>query len=226
MNQTNNTEKKKPKSVYIIVGAIFHIGILSKMCGSDKNEKQSSEGTKDSKQTEQSVEKKIEQNAVQLDFIKKKTDQFRQLIESGATADDIKKQANSLTKSLIKAENNELKDWEGVIIGVDMFKEKNLDIAITIKPKEIVGKKTITKNGKDFTFNCGITIEATQGDSKKYGYKGISRQGELYEKVQQLKEGDEVVFSAKVVDILDNTEATGLNLSTLLEINLTDIRKK
>lgn len=199
MNQTNKTENKKPKTVYIIVGAIFLIGILSKMCGSDKNEKQSSESTNKNEQTQQTSEKKNEQNAVQLDFVTKKTEQFRELIEKGATADEIKKQANSLTKSLIKAENNEIKDWEGVITAVDMFKEKNLDIAITIKPKEIVGKKTITKNGQDFTFNCGITIEATQGDSKKYGYKGIDRQGELYEKVLQLKEGDEVILVQKLL---------------------------
>ena len=72
--------------------------------------------------------------------------------------------------------------------------------------------------------DCGITIEADQATSKKYGYKGVVRSGALYEKMKNLKEGDKVIFSADVIDATDNTEKTGLNLSTLIHLKITDIK--
>ena len=168
----------------------------------------------------------VNSNSIQTKFVSEKTSQFKKLIISGSSTNEIKKQANSLTKSFLKEQNNQLTDWTGKIIWIDMFKGKELDIAITIKPKEIVGQKTITKNGQNYTFDCGITIEADQGISKKYGCKGIVRNGELYEKIKKLKKGDKVIFSAKVVDTSDNTEKTGLNLSTSLHLEIIDINKQ
>ena len=103
-----------------------------------------------------------------------------------------------------------------------MFKDKELDISIAIQKRQKVGKKSISGN----TLDCIITIEATQATSEKYGYKGIIRSGELYEKVKKLAEGDKVIFSAKVINASDNIEKTGLNLSTLFFIELIDIHKQ
>lgn len=60
-----------------------------------------------------------------------------------------------------------------------MFQDVDLDISITIQDREIVGQKTISNK----TMDSGITIEADQATSKKYGYKGVVRKGELYENV-------------------------------------------
>lgn len=222
--------EKKNAGCLVIVLALFAVGFLVK-CGSSNKE---SDGTKSEYQqmydslekvysgNTSSAENTSIANSVQQDFVSQKIEQFTSHINDGKSANDIKKEANQLTKNLLKKQNNELKDWEGEIISVDMFQDKELDLAITIQDRKIVGQKTISGR----TMDCGITIEASQGTSKKYGFKGIARSGELYNKVKGLKEGDRVVFSAKVVDIWDNTEATGLNLSTTLHIKLTDIRKK
>jgi len=161
-------------------------------------------------------------NVIQADFVNKKTEEFKAEINSGATADEIKQKQKSLTKTFLKEQKNKLVDWSGKIISVDMFQDTELDISITILDREIVGQKTIS----DKTMDCGITIEADQATSKKYGYKGVVRKGELYDKIKNLKEGDNVIFSAEVVDATDNTEKTGLNLSTLLHLKITDIKKQ
>jgi len=161
-------------------------------------------------------------NVIQADFVNKKTEEFKAEINSGATADEIKQKQKSLTKTFLKEQKNKLVDWSGKIISVDMFQDTELDISITILDREIVGQKTISYK----TMDCGITIEADQATSKKYGYKGVVRKGELYDKIKNLKEGDNVIFSAEVVDATDNTEKTGLNLSTLLHLKITDIKKQ
>ncbi|MBK9505833.1 MAG: hypothetical protein WBP31_06465 [Chitinophagales bacterium] len=161
-------------------------------------------------------------NTIQGKFVSEKTEEFKNQITSGASADEIKQKQKSITKTFLKEQKNKLVDWSGVIISVDMFQDVDLDISITIQDREIVGQKTIS----DKTMDCGITIEADQATSKKYGYKGVARKGELYEKIKALKEGDKVIFSADVVDATDNTEKTGLNLSTLLHLKITDIRKQ
>jgi|JI6StandDraft_1071083.scaffolds.fasta_scaffold29272_3 hypothetical protein len=222
---------KKNAGCLVTILALFAIGMLVK-CGSSTNKE--TDGAKSEYQTVYDSLEKVYSgntsntnnasigNSVEQDFITQKTEQFTSHINAGKSANEIKKEANQLSKSFLKKQNNELKDWEGVIISVDMFQEKELDIAITIQDRKIVGQKTISGR----TMDCGITIEASQGTSKKYGFKGIARSGELYNKVKGLKEGDRVVFSAKVVDTWDNTEATGLNLSTTLHLKLTDIQKK
>jgi len=159
---------------------------------------------------------------VQADFINKKIKEFESQINSGQTSDEIKQKQESLTKSFFNDGNTKVIEWAGQIISLDIFHDTELDIAITILPRKIAGQKTIS--GK--TIDCGITIEADQASSKKYGYKGILRNGSLYEKVKMLKEGDKVIFSAIVVGTSDNTEKAGLNLSTLLHLKITDIRKQ
>ena len=234
-SQTDFKEKKKSEKqgtmgCLVLVGILAVIGLFSKMCSSDNDTKTKTLTTQEQAQVDRMTDSIINPskylNSLEADFIIKKTTQFKELINSGSSADEIKKQASSLTQSFLKEQNNQLKEWYGEIISVDMFKEKELDFAITIKERDIVGTKTIIKNGQDHTLNCGITIEATQGVSKKYGYKGVKRQGELYEKIRNMKEGDKVIFSAKIINATDNTEATGLNLSTLFQIQLTDIRKQ
>ena len=165
-------------------------------------------------------------NSLEADFINQKTSNFKELINSEASAEEIKNKESQITKSFSVRQNDTLKDWYGEIAGIDAFKGKNSDIDIIIKNEEVVGQRTITSGGYEKTFDSHISIEALQGDRKQYGYKGIKRVGELYEKFKTLKDGDKIIFSAKIVNSTDNTEKTGINLWTLLQIELIDIRKQ
>lgn len=168
-----------------------------------------------------SINKEVNQEA----FIRDKTELFKKQISSGVSVSEIRFEQSSLTQKLLRPYNYEIMDWEGEIIWIDMFKENELDIAISILKREIVGSKTISSNGQSTTYKCGITIEAGQIPYPKRGYKGIPRNGNLYNKIKRLKEGDKVVFSAKVVDSRDDTEETGLNLNTQLVLEIIDINK-
>lgn len=196
-----------------LLGILAIIGMFSKMCGDDKN---------DTAQTEQVTVEETSLTQIQSDFLNSKQEQFTDLIAGNKSADVIKSEAAKLTQSFVSENNGTMTDWEGEIISIDMYKDKELDIAVSFLPRAIVGQKTL--NGK--TFDCGITIEGGQASSEKHGYVGIPRKGELFEKLSGLTTGDKVVLSAKIVDAMDNTEKTGLNLSTYFQIELTDIRKK
>jgi hypothetical protein len=172
------------------------------------------------------VTETVKVNSEQLEFINKKVEQFKELIESKASSNKISEETKLLTNSLLKNSKYIINEWEGAIISLDMFKDENLDISISILSKLVIGNRKVSKDNKDYMFESSISIEATQGDSKKYGTKGIPRNGEIYEKIKTLKEGDIVIFSAKVLNSHDITEKTGINLSTLLDIELLDIRKK
>lgn len=222
----SNSFSKKWKigvSAFFVLLFIISIATDDKSDQKDRNKSVSYEKIKEDKKSDfVKTEEPQNLNSFQNIFVSQKIEQFSSQIKEGKSANEIKSEANETSKNLLKKENNELTDWEGEIISIDMFKDKELDLSITIQKRKIVGQKTIS--GK--TMDCGITIEASQGTNKKFGFKGISRNGELYEKVKNLKEGDKVIFSAKVIDVWDNNEATGLNLSTILHIALTDIRKK
>lgn len=220
--------QKKNAGCMVVLIAFLTVAMFIK-CGSGSSDKQRTpeeqaelERLTDSIVNSTNGNPTAKTNPIQTDFVNKKTEEFKNQINSGASADEIKQKQKSLTKTFLKEQKNKLVDWSGVIVSVDMFQDVDLDIAITIQDREIVGQKTIS----DKTMDCGITIEADQATSKKYGYKGVVRKGELYEKIKALKEGDKVIFSADVVDATDNTEKTGLNLSTLLHLKITDIRKQ
>lgn len=219
--------KKKNAGCMVLVLAFAVIGMFVKCGGGDKP-KTPEEQAEINRLTDSIVHsmdnsnQTVKTNTIQVDFVSKKTEEFKNQISSGASADEIKQKQKSITKTFLKEQKNKLVDWSGVIISVDMFQDKELDISITIQDREIVGQKTIS----DRTMDCGITIEADQATSKKYGYKGVVRSGALYEKMKNLKEGDKVIFSADVIDATDNTEKTGLNLSTLIHLKITDIKKQ
>lgn len=227
-SQADFKKKSSNAGCMVIVVAILSIGLLAKCGGGEKTytpeEQKELDRLTDSvmKSYDLGTDKTENINSIQADFLTKKTEEFRNQINSGASADEIKQKQKSLTKSFLKEQKNKLVDWTGVVISVDMFQDTELDIAITIQDRTIVGQKTISGT----TMDCGITIEADQATSKKYGYKGVVRSGELYEKIKSLQEGDKVVFSADIVDASDNTEKTGLNLSTLFHIKITDIKKQ
>lgn len=161
-------------------------------------------------------------NSEQENFIKKKEEEFTSNIESNISSKEIRQNHQSLSKSWLKEKENKIVNWTGTIISLDVFQEKELDISISIMDKKVIGQKNIS--GK--IMDCGITIEAEQATNSKLGYKGVVRNGEICNKIKELKEGDKVVFSATVNEINDNSDKTGLNLSTIFQINITDIKKK
>jgi hypothetical protein len=210
----------------ILIGLLAVYGLSKLFDSNDKRELTPQEQAQADRQVDSMMNPDNYFNSLEADFIIQKTSQFKELINSEASAEEIKNKETEITRSFLLNQNDTLKDWQGEIAGIDAFKGKNSDIDIIIKSEEVVGQKTITTNGYDRTFDCHISIEALQGDRKQYGYKGIKREGELYEKLKTLKDGDKIIFSAKVVNSTDNTEKTGINLWTLLQIELLDIRKQ
>jgi hypothetical protein len=157
-------------------------------------------------------------NDIQKKYISEKAELFSKQINSDVSADEITNQQNSCTKEFLASNNNKLINWQGKVIWVDMFKDTELDIAISLLERKIIGQKTIS----DRTMESGITIEAIQGTSKSRGYKGVIRNGALYDKIKILSAEDEIIFSAVVVDYSNKTEKTGLNLSSNFQINITE----
>ncbi len=224
-SQEEFKKKNANAGCMVIVLLFFAIGMFIK-CGSSSNQETKSEYQRiyDSiSQDDPEIMNSVSViNTIEKEFIIKKAKQYKTLINSDKSTDEIKIEANQLTKSLLNEQNNEIKNWEGEIAWVDMCKGTNLDISIIIQNSIVVGQKIISDNNED----CSIEIDAGQGDAKKYGYVGIARSGELYNKIKKLKEGDKVIFSAKIVDAMDNAPPSGTPFSVMLEINLTDIQKK
>lgn len=163
----------------------------------------------------------LEKNSLK-DFTSQKIDLYASQIEENLSKKDIEDEQLKLSKSFVEKQNKEIKNWTGEIIYIDLYKQKELDIALSIITKQDVARKEVGEN----IYKCKYTIEVSQESSTKRGTKGISRSGELYEKIKQLKEGDLVKFSANIINVTDNTPKTGIFLGTHFEIELTDISKK
>jgi len=161
-------------------------------------------------------------NKEQIIFVLKKISQFRKLVVSKTSSDEIKTKANELSKSLLK---DKILNWEGTITVFDNFKGNNADIGITIIDDYKVGERTITKEGEDYKFVSHVAIEAIQWDIPSKGYKGISRNSDIYKKISKIGNRSKVLFSAKVIDVTDGTEKTGINLLTSIIVELTDIKE-
>lgn len=138
------------------------------------------------------------------------------------TIDTFKSSSLKATRIFLAERESRLVEWSARVISVDMDKAEECDISLSILPARIVGSKQVGPR----TMDCGITIEAIQATVKALGSKGIKRSGPLYGSVKALNPGDEVVFTAKVNKVEENSEATGLNYSTVLYIELEDIKKQ
>ncbi|MBZ0205248.1 MAG: hypothetical protein K8H89_02905 [Flavobacteriales bacterium] len=165
----------------------------------------------------------------QEDFMDTKIRLFADYIHSepviekrSGTIASFKTESIKATKSFLKERNNQLVKWSARVIDVDMDQAKECDISLSLHPETRVGSKTV--GGK--TMDCRITVEAIQATLKSIGTKGLIRKGSLYDTVKALKPNDDVILTAKVVHVEENSEATGLNYSIVLYVELEDIRKR
>lgn len=126
------------------------------------------------------------------------------------------------TDAFLRERQNRLVDWTATVTSVDMDRAKECDISFSILPETIVGSKQVGFKSMD----CRVTVEGIQATIKALRSKGVARTGALYDAVKALKENDEVVFTAKVFKVEENSEATGLNYSIVLYVELEDIRKR
>lgn len=138
------------------------------------------------------------------------------------TIDTFKSSSLKATNMFFGEREKRLVEWSARVIYVDMDQAQECDISFSILPARIVGSKQVGSR----TMDCGIAVEAIQATVKAIGSKGVMRSGPLYDSVKELNTGDEVVFTAKVFKVEENSEATGLNYSIVLYIELEDIRKQ
>lgn len=222
--QIYSVSKLKSHPCLKFSGLLFLIFAIFNSCTSGQQGEQTS--LDDTAQTENVNSYEIILPNAQQEFVAAKIQQFTNAISEEETATVIESKASGITSEHMRMMNSQLEGWVGKIISVDMFQGENLDIAISILDQNLVGERIVVKNDKEHVFESGITIEASQADSPSSGQVGLKREGELYETVMSLEPGDIVVFDAEVLNATDNTEKTGVNLSTLLSVNITDIHKK
>lgn len=115
--------------------------------------------------------------------------------------------------------SSKIDGWRGTVIGIDSYEDEQLDIAFTLVPTTKLGVKEI----KGRELRRTITIEASQAQHSKSGLAGIEREGPLYESVKDLKRGDLVKFSGRIVSSSNAVEKTGLNLSMIFNVALDEV---
>lgn len=141
-------------------------------------------------------------NSKQQDFIKKKSDLFYNSVikpTNAAVTTMFKEKTEQLTKDFLKANNNILTDWTGTVISIIATDEKGRFYGGDDKAKRILSLMidcgTIKfDDGED---NYAMTLE--QAQMNKARTKGIYPSNPLYYKVINLKEGEKVKLSAKVL---------------------------
>jgi hypothetical protein len=141
-------------------------------------------------------------NPTQQDFVKKKSDLFYNSIikpTNSAATTMFKKKTKHMTKEFLKENNNILTNWKGTVVSVMACDANGTVVGSADESKKILilivdgGTKTFD-DGED---NYALTLE--QAQNTKQGTKGIYPNNAIYDKVVNLKEGQKIKFSAKVL---------------------------
>ncbi len=151
---------------------------------------------------EQTTKKEIT-NLKQKEFIKKKSELFfNNILKStnSALTTMFNEKTDKLTKDFLKDINNTLTDWTGKVICVIACDERGTVIGGNDKAKKILilGVEGGEVKFEDSEDNYSLYLE--QAQSKKQKTKGIYPNNPLYNKIINLKEGQKIKFSAKVLN--------------------------
>ena len=179
---------------------------------------------------------KPHKKTLQEDFIRQKTD----LYSSGYINTDneaakmlFHKNTEELTTQLLVGTNQILTKWVGTISRISLaygHNQRDMELLKTMSPNDVIEKYP---EGRDI--NIYINVGEKKLDQSTYlaqvyqeynpqrNERGIKPNSSLYETVLGLKEGQKVVFSAKVIRTIDtdgknNEQYTGFN------IEITDIQ--
>lgn len=143
------------------------------------------------------------------------------------------KKTEKLTKQLLDSTNNTLTNWVGTISRVSLaygHNQRDMELLKTMSPNAVIEKYP---EGRDINIyiivgekeldKATYLAEVYQEFNPKKNERGIKPNSSLYETVLSLKEGQQVVFSAKIKRTMDtngknNEQFTGFN------IELTEIK--
>ncbi|MEI6697286.1 MAG: hypothetical protein WCO13_14625 [Bacteroidota bacterium] len=182
------------KNILLIL-SIFFVSFLNS-CGSD-----SGKDTTTNDKNERKPNTEIT-NSKQQEFLKKKSDLFFSNVikpANSALTTMFKEKTENLTKEFLKEINNTLSDWTGTVESVIACDEKGTVIGGDDKTKKILilvvdcGIIKFEENEDNYSLYC------EQAQSKKGKTKGLYPNNPVYEKVLNLKEGQKIKFSAKVL---------------------------
>jgi len=177
-------------------------------------------------------------NAFQEYFIKRKTELYNSgylNANNSAVKRLFKTNTEKLTKQLLDSVNYTLTNWVGTISRVSLaygHNQRDMELLKTMSPNAVIEKYP---EGRDI--NIYITVGEKEMDKATYlaevyqefnpkkNERGIKPNSSLYETVLGLKEGQQVIFSARVKRTMD-TNGKNYEQFTGFNIELTKIKPK
>ncbi len=144
-------------------------------------------------------------NSIQQAFIKKKSDLYYHSVikpTNSAATTMFKEKTEQLTKDFLKENKNILTDWTGTVISVMLIDENGKFIMQDADNTKKIKIISLVLSAGTIKFDGGednYALRLDQSPSKKQGTKGIYPTNPLYDKVINLKEGEKIKFSAKVL---------------------------
>jgi predicted nuclease with TOPRIM domain len=182
------------------------------------------------------TEQQTAENTFQEYFIQQKAELYNSgyINASNEAAKSLfHKNTEKLTKQLLDSINQSLTNWVGTIDRVSLaygHNPRDMELLKTMSPNDVIEKYP---EGRDINIYINVgekkldqatyLAEVYQEFNPKMNERGLKPNSSLYETVLGLKEGQKVVFSAKVNRTIDtngknNEQFTGFN------IELTDIK--
>ena len=143
------------------------------------------------------------------------------------------KNTEKLTKQLLDSTDKTLTNWVGTISRVSLAygrNQRDMELLKTMSPNDVIEKypegrdiNIVVNVGEKKLDQATYLTQVYQEFNPKKNERGIKPNSPLYETILGLKEGEEVVFSAKVNRTMDtkgknNEQYTGIN------IELTDLK--